>query len=57
MKTFDIKYYNIDQLNKLKFLKPETENKLAIQLYSSMALMKDDKIGKEINKFFAKFLP
>ncbi len=57
MKTCDIKYYNIDQLNKLKFLKPETENKLTIQLYSSMALMKDDKIGKEINKFFAKFLP
>ena len=57
MKNYDIKYYNIDQLNKLKFLKPEKENELTIQLYSSLALMKDDKIGKEINKFFTKFLP
>ena len=57
MKNYDIKYYNIDQLNKLKFLKPEKENELTIQLYSSLALMKDDKIGKEINNFFTKFLP
>ena len=30
MKNCDIKYYNIYQLNKLKLLKPETEDKLAI---------------------------
>jgi hypothetical protein len=52
-----LKYYKIDHLNKIKDLKPEKEDELTLELVTSMTQLQEDRIGKEINKFFGKFLP
>ena len=53
----ELKYYKIDHLNKIKDLKPEKEDELSLELVTSMTQLQEDRIGKEINKFFGKFLP
>ena len=50
-------YFHINHKNKMSLLTEDERTNFIMSIYTTLASLEDEEVGKEINKFFDKLIP